>query len=106
MTDREGPIEEATPVAATSSIGAREILVAFVALLVLTGTSYGLSFVHLGAYAAPVALGIAAVKVLVVALYFMGLLDEPPSHRLAAVAAAFFVILLVVFTRADVVTRQ
>jgi cytochrome c oxidase subunit 4 len=87
-------------------MGVRALVFALVGLLILTGASYGLSFARLGAFAVPVALGIAAIKVLIVALYFMGLLDEPPSHRLAAVAAAFFVILLVVFTQADVLTRR
>jgi len=77
----------------------------FGALVVLTLTSYWLSYRDLGALGIPVALGIAAVKVAIVALFFMGLVNEPASLRVAGITAVLFVILLASLAAADVVTR-
>ena len=77
----------------------------FGALVVLTLTSYWLSYRHLGAFEMPIALGIAAVKVAVVALFFMGLVHEPASSRVAGITAILFVILLASLAAVDVVTR-
>jgi len=78
----------------------------FVALVALTLASYWLSYAHLGAFEVFVALGIAALKVTIVGLFFMHLVKEPPSHRIAAIGAILFVILLAVFAAADVFTRH
>ncbi|HEX4338557.1 MAG TPA: cytochrome C oxidase subunit IV family protein [Polyangiaceae bacterium] len=77
----------------------------FAALLVLTLTSFTLSYAHLGVFGMPVALAIAAVKVALVALFFMRLVDEPASHRVAGVTAVLFVILLASLSAVDVLTR-
>ena len=75
------------------------------ALIVLTLLSYWLSYRDLGAFGVPVALAIAAVKVSIVALFFMGLVDEPASHRVVGITAVLFVVLLASLAVADIVTR-
>jgi cytochrome c oxidase subunit 4 len=76
-----------------------------VALVFLTLGSFGLSYLHLGALGMPVALAIAVTKVGIVALFFMGLVHEPASSRIAGVAAVLFVILLASLSAADILTR-
>jgi cytochrome c oxidase subunit 4 len=103
------PSDDAEPVSSTAEATPVPSLGVYVrtfgGLVVLTLASYGLSRVSLGAFGTPVALGIAATKVTLVALFFMGLVDEPPSHRLAAVVAVFFVVLIVALSAADILTR-
>ena len=77
----------------------------FAALAALTALSFWLSYRHLGALGMPVALGIAAIKVTVVVLFFMGLAREPASHRVAGVVAVLFVVLLASLAALDVLTR-
>jgi cytochrome c oxidase subunit 4 len=79
--------------------------VAWLALLVLTGSSFGASFLHLGAAAVPIALSIAVVKATVVVLAFMELRHEGASTRVALFAGIAMVVLLVFFVVADVVMR-
>jgi cytochrome c oxidase subunit IV len=86
-------------------LSTRAILLTTVVLLVLTGLSWGLAYVPLGAWEVPVALGIAVVKVLFVAFIFMHLYREPPSVRFVAAMAPLFIALLVGFVVADVLTR-
>ena len=80
-------------------------LFAFGALIALTALSFGASHLPLAPADTAVALTIAAIKVSIVALFFMHLLEEPPSHRVAALTAIAFIGLAVVFTTLDVVTR-
>ena|SRR5689334_12698185 len=77
----------------------------FGALVTLTLLSFLLSYAHLGAFGTVVALAIAASKILLVGLYFMHLLKEPPSHTLAAVAGILFIVVLASLAAADVWTR-
>lgn len=78
----------------------------FATLVALTLSSFGLSYAHLGGFETAVAMGIAAAKVSLVAIYFMHLAKEPSSHRLAAVAGGLFVIILSVLSVLDVITRH
>ena len=80
-------------------------LVAFQVLLVLTAASFGLSYLPLAPADSAVALAIAAVKVGIVGLYFMHLIEQPASHRFAALIGASFIALLVGFAMLDVATR-
>ena len=91
--------------ATSPTLGAGAYVLAFVALVCLTLLSFWCSLLHLGAWEMVVALAIAAIKVTVVALVFMGLVDEPASSRIAGVTAVLFVILLASLTAADVLTR-
>lgn len=77
----------------------------FVALLALTGATVGVAYVDLGAWAAPVALAIAGVKASLVIFFFMHLKYE--SRLIGLYAASGFAMLLVlfVFTMAEMVGR-
>lgn len=85
-------MDEAETTAHPSS-GMKYVL-ALVALLVLTGVSFGLAYVPLGAAGPVVALAIAAVKVIIVGLIFMELLTSLAATRLIPVVTVLFVILL------------
>ncbi len=87
------------------TLGAAAYVWAFIALVCLTLLSFWFSYLHLGGFEMVVAIGIAAIKVTIVALVFMGLVDEPASSRVAGVTAVLFVILLASLTAADVLTR-
>lgn len=77
----------------------------FVALVVLTGLTFGLAHVELGAWSLPVALAIAITKGSIVALFFMHLWDHEGSSRLVLVIAVMFVAVLSTLVVADVLTR-
>lgn len=78
----------------------------YVALMALTGLTFGLSFVSLGAWGMPVAIVIAGTKVLLVALVFMHLVELGTTPRLAAVVGISFVTLLCALTILDATLRQ
>lgn len=83
----------------------RAYLLTLLALLALTGLSWWASFFSLGAWEAPVAYGIAAVKVALVALVFMHLATVRAADRLFAVGGVLIVLLLVSLAAAEVVMR-
>lgn len=76
-----------------------------VALLVLTALTFGLSFVHLGPWQAPVAILIAAAKALLVALFFMHLAEQTAPARMAALVGLLMGLMLIVISTLDVATR-
>lgn len=76
-----------------------------IVLLILAAISFGLSFLRLGAWETPVALGIGALKALGIALWFMELRHAPTVLRAVAVAGLALFVLLVSLTAADVATR-
>lgn len=84
----------------------RTIVRTTVALFVLWGASFGLSFLSLGAASLPLALAIAAVKAIVVALFFMELVAAKPSVVLTVAAAVVLAAILIGLMVADVVTRE
>lgn len=88
-----------------TELGLGAYVAAFLALLALTGVTFGLSFVPLGALELPVAIAIALAKASLVALYFMHLVEQPPSHRIAALTALALAAILIVLAAADVLTR-
>jgi cytochrome c oxidase subunit 4 len=76
------------------------------ALLALAASSYGLSFVRLGAYAIAAALAIASVKAAVVAAVFMELRRRSASFQLALVAALLLLATMISLVITDVALRQ
>ena len=80
-------------------------LAAYVALLLFTGLTFGLSFAHLGVAEWLVALGIAVVKSIIVAWCFMHLIEMSVVHRLASVVAVSLLAVLILFAMADIWTR-
>ncbi len=85
---------------------ARRYLAVWVALMVLTAVTWGLSRFHIpGAAGVAVALSIASVKGALVALFFMHLWDERGPNRLVLVTSVVFVALLVALPLLDNATR-
>jgi len=75
---------------------------ALLALLALTGLSFGLHFAELGAAGPAVALAIAAVKVCIVGTVFMELRASLAATRTLAIVATAFVVLLCLGVYGDV----
>jgi cytochrome c oxidase subunit 4 len=85
---------------------ARGLHLNLAALLLLAGASFALRFAHLGDAGIPVAMGIALVKAVLVAIFFMEIAAEKPSIGLAFATGITFVAILIVFVVADIVTRS
>ena len=77
-------------------------LLALVALSVLT---FGLSYLHLGGWSVALAMGIAAVKAALIALFFMHLREHGTADRAAVILGVVLALLLIGFVAADVATR-
>jgi cytochrome c oxidase subunit 4 len=75
------------------------------ALIGLTLLTIGASYVNLGAFQTPVALGIAAAKAILIALYFMQLRYSSGLTRLIMVVGLLWLALLLAGTLDDVFTR-
>jgi cytochrome c oxidase subunit 4 len=89
---------------AHSHVG-RYVLV-WIALIVLTGLTYGVSRFHIpGGWGVTVALVIAGAKGGLVALFFMHLWDQRGANRLVFVTSLVFVALLVGIVLSDNATR-
>jgi cytochrome c oxidase subunit 4 len=84
---------------------ARGLLLTLIALLLLAGFSLVMRFAHLGAAGYVVGLGIAAVKAALVVVFFMELLTEKVTARLAFAVCLSLFALLLAFILADIVTR-
>ncbi len=80
--------------------------IVWVALLVLTFATFGLSKLHIpGGWGVSVALGIASAKGALVALFFMHLWDQRGANRLVFLTSLVFVALLIGLTLSDNATR-
>lgn len=75
------------------------------ALIVLTGVTVAVSYVHLGQLNIVVALLIASVKASLVALYFMHLRSESRLVWGFALTPIFFLVLIVAGTLSDTLFR-
>jgi cytochrome c oxidase subunit 4 len=78
----------------------------FVALLALTAVTVAASFIHLGRWHVPVAIGIAAFKALLVLLFFMHLLGGSRLQWLVVAAAGCFATIFVSLVGADYASRN
>jgi cytochrome c oxidase subunit 4 len=76
-----------------------------IALLILTGTTVGVSYIDLGVFNAVVALAIAVIKMILVVLFFMHVKYSPRLTKLTVLAGVFVFIVLVGMTLTDYVTR-
>ena len=81
-------------------------VIVWVALLILTGATYGAAHVDLGALNTPLALAIAITKTLLVVMFFMHLWEHPSMYRVVLAMSFVFVLILMLFTVADVHTRN
>jgi len=77
----------------------------WVALIVLTATTWYTGRMHLGTWALPLALAIAVTKSLLVILFFMHLWEQKGANRIVIATSFVFVALIISFTVADVATR-
>ena len=90
----------------TVHIGMRTYLTVFVLLLVLTGVTVMAAFVHMGRLNDIVALTIAVTKATLVLLYFMHLRHSSVLSRLTVIAGVAWLLILIVLTMSDVLTRD
>ena len=77
----------------------------FVALIVLSGLTLGAAFLELGRWGMVVSLSIAGIKALLIALFFMHLVEQPAANRFAALTAVLLAGLLVGLMVVDIATR-
>ena len=75
------------------------------ALLVLTGLTVRMSYVHLGFWNVPIALTMASLKASLVLLFFMHLKYEGSVIRYSFLGAIFFLAIMISFTFWDVAYR-
>lgn len=83
----------------------KPLVMVFLALMVLTAITVGVSFINLGAFSAVVALTIAAIKAMLVILFFMEVRYSSKMTMAAIVAGCFFLGLLLFLTMADYISR-
>ncbi len=81
------------------------LVLAWVALAVLTSLSFGARYLPLGVFATPVALAIAVAKACVVLTWFMQLRREATSVRLLVWVVTFTVVLACAGVMGDVAFR-
>jgi cytochrome c oxidase subunit 4 len=83
----------------------RTLLIVDMALLVLALLTIGIAQVNLHGWNQVVALGIAVCKAILIALFFMELKFASPLHRLVGLAAIMWLLILLLGTLDDVLTR-
>jgi cytochrome c oxidase subunit 4 len=84
----------------------RTFFVIFVALLLLLGLTVEVARHDLGRWNFPVAALIAAVKALLIALYFMHVRQSTPLTRLVVTAGVLWLAILFTLSLADYWTRE
>jgi len=88
-----------------SVIPVRVHVVVWLVLLLLAGINLGLSQLRLGGWSGALSLLIAALQALLIALFLMHLRWSPAVVRIIAVAALLWLVILIVGTLDDVLTR-
>ena len=83
----------------------RSYIIVWIALLVLTGVTWGVSYINLGLGNVTVALLIASVKAALVALFFMHLRYENRLVWGFALVPLFFLALIIFGTLSDTMFR-
>lgn len=83
----------------------RALAIVLLILLALTGVTVGVSYVNLGFFNVPVALGVACLKVTFVLLFFMHLKYEGPIIIYSFLSTVTFLIIMIGFTFWDVAFR-
>jgi cytochrome c oxidase subunit 4 len=88
------------------SLSLRAYVTVFAVLLGLTALTTGVAYLDLGAFNSVAALLIALAKALLVALFFMHLIRTRHRTQLVAGAGILWLLILIVLTLSDVVTRK
>jgi len=83
----------------------RVYITVFIALMVLLALTIGAAFLNLGPFGLPVALTIAAIKALLIVLYFMHVRYSTPLTWVVVSSGFLWLFVLIAFTMSDVVTR-
>ena len=86
-------------------VSPRIYLTIVIALLILTGTTVGASYVEMYVFNAVVALAIAAIKMILVVLFFMHVKYSTKLTKLTVGAGVFTFLVLVGMTLSDYMTR-
>jgi cytochrome c oxidase subunit IV len=84
----------------------RSYIIVWGVLLILTGVTLGVSYLHLGLLNVTAALLIASLKAALVALYFMHLRIEKRLVWAFATVPLFFLALIILGTLADTMFRN
>jgi cytochrome c oxidase subunit 4 len=79
--------------------------VIFLLLIVLTFVTTGVAYIDLGPFSVVVALGIACVKMLLVALWFMHVRHSTRLTKLVVSGGLAWFAILLAFTLGDILTR-
>ena len=79
--------------------------VIFLALIVLTFVTTGVAYLDLGPMNVVVALGLACVKMLLVALWFMHIRHSTRLTKLVVAGGLLWFAILIAFTLGDILTR-
>jgi cytochrome c oxidase subunit 4 len=77
----------------------------FGALMVLTVATYAVTFVDMGYFNLPIALAVAVTKALLVITFFMHVGHAPKLVKVTAGIGFFFLIIMVMFTMSDYLSR-
>jgi cytochrome c oxidase subunit IV len=83
----------------------RTYALVFAALIALTFITTGVAYIDLGSFSVAVALGIACVKMLLVALWFMHVRHSTRLTKVVCLGALVWLGILVAFTLGDFFTR-
>lgn len=84
----------------------RALLITYTGLLILLALTIAASYIHLGSLAVFVSLGIALVKAVLIALFFMQLNRASTLVRLAAIAGLPWLTILLLLSFADFAERE
>ncbi|HXF27613.1 MAG TPA: cytochrome C oxidase subunit IV family protein [Verrucomicrobiae bacterium] len=76
------------------------------ALIVLTGTTWGVAYIDMGPFNIVVAITIAVVKMMLVAVIFMNARHLDHVSKLFAAAGLFWLLILLVFFLSDYLSRD
>jgi cytochrome c oxidase subunit 4 len=79
--------------------------IVFTILIVLTFVTTGVAYIDLGFFSVVVALGIACIKMLLVALWFMHVRHSSKLTKLTLLGSVLWLFIMLSFTLGDVVTR-
>lgn len=82
-----------------------KLALVLLSLLVLTGVTVGVSYLDMGIFNVPVALGIACLKVSLVLLFFMHLKYEGKAITISFLSTIGFLAIMISFTFWDVAFR-
>lgn len=87
-------------------VSPRTFTLTWIGLLALALASLWISNLPVGSWGMPIALFIAGLKTMLVALFFMELIEQPFVNRFVFLTAVAFVVVFVSLAVADIATRE